>query len=362
MYDNVTNIHLEPTTKCNARCPQCPRNIYGSSMLAPDITELDFTYKEAKQIFSQSFYDSINCVTVNGTSGDIVMHSEAELFMEYLINRFPSIELHTNGGARNSEFWKLLAKPNVTVEFGIDGLADTHHLYRRNTRFDTVLKNAKTFIDAGGKATWTMTVFKHNEHQIDQCNQLSIEYGFQNFIARPSIRFESSGFYPVIDKDYNIEYWLEKTHHQKFYGENNNFNNKEKAKEFWSDKLKDDSFFLMGIGTNRIVDDAVDCYSKKTQSIFITAKKELTPCCWISNPYDKNYKNLYNRLCKKLDIDPSFNNLLVNSAEDILKSDFFKILNNNFKVNKNFKVCSINCSKYKARTKIESTYIKEKHD
>ena len=182
MYDNVTAIHLEPTTKCNARCPQCPRNVFGSSLLTPDLTEVDFSVEEAKQIFSDPFYNNIDCVTVNGTSGDIVMHSEAEMFMDYIISRFPYIELHTNGGARSKDFWISLAKPNVKVEFGIDGLEDTHHLYRRNTRFDTVIKNAKTYIEAGGNASWVMTVFKHNEHQIDMCKSMSKELGFKNFV------------------------------------------------------------------------------------------------------------------------------------------------------------------------------------
>tara|TARA_B100001057_G_scaffold451635_1_gene494818 strand:+ start:9537 stop:10586 length:1050 start_codon:yes stop_codon:yes gene_type:complete len=344
MYDKVTNIHLEPTTKCNARCPQCPRNVFGSSLLSPDLTEVDFSVEEAKQIFSDPFYNNINFVSVNGTSGDIVMHSEAEMFMAYIISRFPNIELHTNGGAKGKDFWISLAKPNVRVEFGIDGLEDTHHLYRRNTRFDTVIKNAKTYIDAGGNATWMMTVFKHNEHQIEMCKSMSKELGFKNFVARPSTRFESSGYYPVVDKNYNIEYWLEQTHHELFYGKNSKQNDKENAKKFWLDKLKADPFLLQGFGNNVIIDDKVDCFSKKNNSIFITAKKEITPCCWISNPYDKNYKNLFNRLCKKYNIENTFNNLLVNNVEDILKGELFKILDNNFKINKNFKVCSINCS------------------
>ena len=28
-YKDITSVHLEPTEKCNAACPMCPRNIHG---------------------------------------------------------------------------------------------------------------------------------------------------------------------------------------------------------------------------------------------------------------------------------------------------------------------------------------------
>ena len=29
MLDNVKEIHIEPTSLCNAECPMCARNVYG---------------------------------------------------------------------------------------------------------------------------------------------------------------------------------------------------------------------------------------------------------------------------------------------------------------------------------------------
>ena len=36
MLDNVKEIHIEPTSLCNAECPMCARNVYGK-MLNPYI-------------------------------------------------------------------------------------------------------------------------------------------------------------------------------------------------------------------------------------------------------------------------------------------------------------------------------------
>ena len=89
--------------------------------------------------------------------------------------------MHTNGSARTTEWWRGVARMKVRTTFGIDGMSDTHHLYRQNTSYNTVIKNAKTFIQSGGQATWKMIEFKHNKHQIDQCCTLSKELGFAHF-------------------------------------------------------------------------------------------------------------------------------------------------------------------------------------
>ena len=44
-----------------------------------------------------------------------------------------TLQMHTNGSGRNKNWWKELALLNVKVIFGIDGLEDTHKLYRINT-------------------------------------------------------------------------------------------------------------------------------------------------------------------------------------------------------------------------------------
>ena len=50
----------------------------------------------------------------------------------------------------------------------LDGLEDTNHIYRRYTDWSKIERNAKTFLNAGGKGSWVFIVFKHNEHQVDE--------------------------------------------------------------------------------------------------------------------------------------------------------------------------------------------------
>jgi hypothetical protein len=103
------------------------------------------------------------------------------------------------------------------VDFNIDGLEDTNHLYRKNTEFVKIIKNAKAYIDAGGRAVWNYIVFEHNQHQIKQAQELSDSLGFQEFKARATGRFlnhqtmEEFSEWPVQNRQGQTEYVIRPT-------------------------------------------------------------------------------------------------------------------------------------------------------
>ena len=48
------------------------------------------------------------------------------------------IYIHTNGGVHNTDWWEKLAQiinHNGKIDFGIDGLEDTNHLYLKRRKF-----------------------------------------------------------------------------------------------------------------------------------------------------------------------------------------------------------------------------------
>ena len=71
-----------------------------------------------------------------------------------------------------------------SVIFGIDGLSDTHHIYRRNTKYEDVINNAKAFIAAGGRANWQYIIFDHNKHQTEEAKHIAKELGFDDIIFK----------------------------------------------------------------------------------------------------------------------------------------------------------------------------------
>lgn len=165
-------LHLELINHCNAKCPMCSREI--NPITDIETLSLDDIINSCDELK----FDQINYC---GNDGDPLMAKD----LVAIINHFAPIQqlIHTNGSLRSEEFWINLAKiPNITVIFAIDGAkAESHEKYRVNTKFETILKNAKLFNDAGGKSWWQFIVFEHNTHEIDDAQTLAKEYGFDKF-------------------------------------------------------------------------------------------------------------------------------------------------------------------------------------
>ena len=113
------------------------------------------------------------------------MNKQFREIISYVKEHGTKINIHTNGGIHNHEYWadvgKILQKDDI-INFDLDGLADTHHIYRINTKFDKVLSNAKTVIDnTQASVHWKYIVFEHNKHQVNDAKELAKTLGFNTF-------------------------------------------------------------------------------------------------------------------------------------------------------------------------------------
>jgi MoaA/NifB/PqqE/SkfB family radical SAM enzyme len=274
MFDfcDIKDVHLELSTLCNASCPLCPRNFRGYPY-NDGYPELNFTLKNAHTIFDPAFLKQITRIWINGNYGDIVMNPETVDIVSYFKehNQDLAIDISTNGGARDLNFWKSLAKLKTNVIFCLDGLEDTHHLYRQNTVWSTVVKNAKTFIAAGGRATWKFVKFDHNLHQIEACRKLSKDLKFNSF--------------QIVDHGRNIGPVFNKsgvnTHVIGNYTGETEFN-------ILFHKKQTDTVLLEDIVDSRIPKKLISCKSVKNRSIYIAANGDVSPCCW-TGFYPKTY-------------------------------------------------------------------------
>jgi MoaA/NifB/PqqE/SkfB family radical SAM enzyme len=263
-FEAIRDVHLEISTLCNAACPWCPRNFWGYPYNG-GYPETYLSLANAKQIFFPSFLKQLTSVRVNGNYGDIVMNPEGADIIEFFRTQNPDlkISINTNGGARDSKFWKRLALAGAQVRFALDGLADTHHLYRQNTVWSTVIRNAKTFITAGGHAAWHMITFKHNQHQIQDCRNMSRELGFQEFYVVDDGRNTA----PVFDRHGNLMHVL-----GDYQGE--------KEFKIMFHRKKTDHVLLEDIITDRSPKKTIHCETQRINSIYIAANGDVSPCCW----------------------------------------------------------------------------------
>lgn len=240
---NVKVLHLEPTTACNAACPQCSREILSLYNHANNYSEMSL--QQFQKLVSIDFVRRLEKFFMCGTFGEPSIAKDAIKIFEWVKSVNPNITLgiNTNGGVRTPQWWRNLAKtltgaPNYAV-FSIDGLEDTNHIYRKNVRWNKVIANATAFIKAGGSAHWDMLIFKHNEHQVDDAKQLAKNLGFTWFRAKVSSRFQIR---PVE--------WLSPP---------------------------------TGYQTKNVTDSTIQCHALKEKSIYISANGKILPCCFFGN-------------------------------------------------------------------------------
>ena len=265
-FNNVKIVHLEPTTNCNAACPQCLRT---RTEFEPNELSLD----DIKILFTPDVLMQLEKIYMCGNYGDPASARQTLEMYEYFrsVNTNLTLGMNTNGGIRFPDWWtrlaKVMNKSNDYVVFSIDGLEDTNHLYRRNVRWSKVMDNAKAFIDAGGSAHWDMLVFEHNKHQVDEAHKLAKDMGFNWFRAKVSRRFNR---FPVDGISQPIEF-----------------------------------------NDTKVLEGHIECSAMKENSIFVDASGKVFPCCWqvegnyqpniVQWFYDlsENWNNNPDTVCKK---------------------------------------------------------------
>lgn len=214
-YKNIRVVHFEPTTACQAKCPQCARfDEHGN--LNHQLVRGSITLSEFKKVMPVDFIRQLDKLYMCGTFGEPSAAYDTFEIFQYLrdVNIAIGLGMNTNGGLRTSMWWRQLGElfnqARDYVVFSIDGLEDTNLIYRRNVSWKRVMSNAQSFINAGGSAHWDMIAFEHNEHQIDECRKLALKMGFTWFRVKRSQRHE---FFPInwINPPKNVQSLLDRS-------------------------------------------------------------------------------------------------------------------------------------------------------
>lgn len=285
------NIHLELSNQCNIKCPMCRRN---------SIDGLHSVVGEAKQLTISDIKNSFDGIRIDkvrhcGSNGDPLMAKDALSIFKY----FEGSEqlIHTNASLRSKSFWKELSSiKNLTVQFSIDGLTqNTLNQYRIGADIDKILSNAKTFIDGGGNAVWSMIKFEHNSHEILDAQKVASDMGFFAF---------------------------DLTHTRRFFG-NQKFTYTYNNKKF--DLIKPDTVFEETLTKT----NCINCVAKKNEEVYIDAGGFVWACTYLADshfirPNDELF-NIRNR-----------------KYSDIIFDEFFDQLDDSFTKNP-LDCCTLNC-------------------
>lgn len=230
-------LHLESSDVCQAACPQCARE-----------TDLDFdrsqrhnlTVDQLRDLLPREFVASLRKMFMCGNYGDPAANQQSLEIYQWFRDINPGIVLgmNTNGGLQHPGWWSRLAgimhQPQDYVVFSIDGLEDTNDRYRMGVNWSRLMRNVQSFIAAGGSAHWDMLVYRHNEHQVDACEQLARDMGFRWFRAKVSRR-------PLVGSLLSPLNWQSPAH----------------------------------------MSESINCHALRELSIYIDAQARVHACCWL---------------------------------------------------------------------------------
>jgi len=259
------------TERCNLACLMCDRNMNGEEV-NPHLKDRELTLKVLENVFTKYFCNQLDRVYFCGNYGDPILSNNLLPTLQYLKEHNEKLKTSviTNGCSRPTLWWKELAKVTNSVRFGIDGLNDTHKIYRQNAIWSLIIRNAKSYIDAGGYAIWDYLVFGHNEHQIEEARQLSIKLGFKEFIVKKTGRFFSNAKLEGKDEHIGLSKPSEENVN-KALGKEEQLKKKYGSMEKYLDHVE------------------IQCKVKANNEIYISAEGIVLPCCWLAGQMYKWY-------------------------------------------------------------------------
>ena len=249
--EDIKWLQVENTTKCNAWCPACARNIDGFE-LNPNFVVEDLDSKLFENTL-QSF-PNLEVIQFCGTYGDFAAAKNVNEHIDIAKKYAKKIQIHTHGGIRDVKWWQALATSLKSVDhdvwFELDGLKGIHEIYRQGTDFDKTIANAQAFINAGGTATWQFIPWAHNEHQLTKCMKMSQQLGFKKFKLVKSVRKNFQGRHWRTGEPIEFRAW----------SQDKTFNKREN-----------------GLTHNQVLEK--DCMHLTLPSVYLNATGKISVCC-----------------------------------------------------------------------------------
>ena len=187
----VRSFNIEITNKCTLACPECERT--GNAWVKKNLAELPVEL--VQKLFPVSERERLAGIKVNlcGTFGDCIYHSRFHDIVRHLKEVGFALNVETNGSYRRPEWWGRacdLLREEDQITFSVDGLQDTNHIYRINSRWEDI-HSAMKVCAPRVRVLWKFIVFRHNEHQLEEARRLAKELGVLEILFKKSARFRA---------------------------------------------------------------------------------------------------------------------------------------------------------------------------
>ena len=240
---DIKVLHLEPTDVCQAACALCARE---TDAEFDKSQQHHLTVTQVARHYNEESIKNLNKMFMCGVYGDPAAGKHTLDLYRYFRKINPGIVLgmNTNGALQNTIWWhelgRIMNQSQDYVVFSIDGTEDTNHIYRTNVNWARLKHNIEAFVSAGGRAHWDMLVYRHNQHQVNECEQLARDLGFSWFRAKVSRR----GFTDTLQQP-----------------------------TAWQPMV--------------VVNGNIKCHALQEQSEYMDAQGRVSPCCWLGGTQSK---------------------------------------------------------------------------
>lgn len=309
-YDTNTigKIQIELTNYCNAACPLCVRDEIDTSKL----NNKNISLENLRSWLDPYDWSNLEHISMAGSVDEPVLNPQFIEILEYFlkINDQLTISISTNGGGRSTSFWKKLGDiskktKRIEIIFGIDGLKETNHMYRKNVSWKRLQNNFRAYINNGGAAVWQFIVFEHNKHQVENAQEIAKKEGFKRFKLRESSRQDKKGIKAAryFSKNSTNQIKVDKKSHRVVCA----------AKPYNSN----------------------DYFHPTLANLYINHQGLCFPCCFFDNPYDLS------QLIDNSGINVNAANLNYFELYDIINGPIWEYINKNMQTTS---VCKKKCS------------------
>lgn len=169
--DRSRSIVIDASNKCSLQCHMCERQWYiqNKQRVRGDL----LTVEQFKKI--ASYYD--NYLEFCGQISDVTMNPNLAEFLKITYNKNILTRVSTAASYRSKEWYVNCFESNPYAEwvFGIDGLPEQSHIYRKGQDGPKLFDIMCAASDMGIRVIWQYIVFKYNQDNIEQARQLAKE-------------------------------------------------------------------------------------------------------------------------------------------------------------------------------------------
>tara|TARA_A100001035_G_scaffold279235_1_gene280094 strand:- start:4129 stop:5145 length:1017 start_codon:yes stop_codon:yes gene_type:complete len=275
---NKRKINIDAGTKCTLQCSGCVRTKWKANGWR--IPGKDLTIEQFKKIVN--YFDEVGFC---GTWSDPIFNKNFIEFLKICKYRNKPVEVSCAASHKPIKWYEeaFAANKNAYWVFGIDGLPEESHKYRKNqdgVKLFNIMLSAKY---SGLTVLWQYILFNYNIHNVEEAKKIA------NFHKLEIMFLES--FRQYIDPEIkNVE-----------------MNNKNKKGSMGWTITDEETRFKNGLKPKCLLSDRDLSYSPTGH---------ILPCCWVNTDMDD--KHLGKLFSDKLHID---NNI---DIEEIVNSDEWK--------------------------------------